>query len=188
MVNMRYVCVTVHKLNEWLGGQLFSFEAPQPPEWITYYIGQLEKGSDTGRIHAQIYAEANVGYSMRKWKEFFGKSAHIEPRRGTQEQAIAYCRKEDTFLGNFPIDPSSLDDVQSYRWEFGVRHSPSHQGHRHQILQEVFRDALAKPSYSEAMQWLKEQVPRDYVIYNVAISKCLKSEYNPQWTLPQQTN
>lgn len=66
---------------------------------IIYYVYQPEIGKETGYKHWQGYVEAKSAVGMSGWKDLLGKDAHIERRRGSQKQAIAYCKKEDTADG-----------------------------------------------------------------------------------------
>lgn len=75
-----------------------AFTKPEPcTEHIQYMVYQKEIGKETQREHYQGYVEFNDKFTMRSVKRIFGnESIHLEPRRGTQEQAINYCKKEDT--------------------------------------------------------------------------------------------
>lgn len=66
---------------------------------LSYLTFQYERGQETGRLHLQGYCEL----TDRKTKTlavlrrlFPQPHTHLEPRRGSQAQAIAYCSKEDT--------------------------------------------------------------------------------------------
>ena len=62
-----------------------------------YFVAQKEKAPDTGRLHWQGYVEVKEKCRIKKMKEVLGcPSAHLEPRRGSQEEAIAYCTKEES--------------------------------------------------------------------------------------------
>lgn len=99
------------------------------PEWISYMAWQMEIG-ENGTLHLQGYIEC-VG--KRSFKQLLavpgfdtqdeGYSVHFEVRRGTQAQAIAYCRKvDDTTVANTFSEygemkvqgkRSDLDDIKS---------------------------------------------------------------------------
>jgi len=55
--------------------------------------------------HFQGYVEFTSKLALTSVKQFLGSRAHIEPRSGTQDQAITYCSKEDTtpFRAGEPI-------------------------------------------------------------------------------------
>lgn len=66
---------------------------------ITYIIFGRETAPTTGTPHLQGYAEASTKLSLLQMKLIFGplSSIHLEPRRGTQSQAIEYCKKENNW-------------------------------------------------------------------------------------------
>lgn len=75
----------------------FSALGPMKGEKVQYIVYGLEKCPTTGRHHWQGYAEMiNNGYSAKTVKQQCGleDTCHIEPRKGTQEEAIVYCQKE----------------------------------------------------------------------------------------------
>lgn len=59
------------------------------------WIGQLEEGHETHHRHFQLYVEAPNAIRFSTWKRLC-PDAHVEPRQGTKEQAIAYVTKSDT--------------------------------------------------------------------------------------------
>jgi len=66
---------------------------------ISYLVFQRERGNETNREHWQGYAEAFEGLTIKQWQSQLGCPAcHIEKRKGTQSQAIEYCKKSDTQL------------------------------------------------------------------------------------------
>lgn len=82
---------------------VFTVNNPQgdldPAAWpnTVFCVWQLERGGENGTPHFQGYAELSKRSTLAKLKAFDGlERAHIEARRGTQAQAIAYCEKEDT--------------------------------------------------------------------------------------------
>lgn len=70
------------------------------PQWdekkMTYLIYKEEKGAG-GLEHWQGYAEGKQ-MALSTWKKIL-PGAHIEARRGTQDQAIAYVQKPETTVG-----------------------------------------------------------------------------------------
>lgn len=75
-----------------------SFIEPKPnTESIQYLVYQKEIGKKTKREHYQGYVELTDKFSGKLVKKLFrDDTIHIEPRRGTQQQAIDYCKKSDT--------------------------------------------------------------------------------------------
>lgn len=81
---------------------------------MCYLVYQQERCPETGALHYQGYVELIAQKSLRQLKDLLGSSTiHIERRRGTQAEAIAYCKK----------DESRVDGP----WEFGT---PKEQGRR----------------------------------------------------------
>lgn len=58
-----------------------------------YIVYGLEKG-DSGTTHYQGYVEFEDKVRLATARNRLGGRAHVEPRRGTQEQAITYCKKD----------------------------------------------------------------------------------------------
>lgn len=72
------------------------------PKWCQFAVGQLEKCPDTGRVHLQAYIEVSNdeckgGVRLRAIQQWL-PGAHIEARKGSQQQAMDYCEKEETRL------------------------------------------------------------------------------------------
>lgn len=69
---------------------------PQLEDNMNFLIYQEEIG-ESGTYHLQGYCEYKTQTGLAAVKESLGtNTAHLEPRRGTQAEAIAYCQKEDT--------------------------------------------------------------------------------------------
>lgn len=64
---------------------------------ISYLVYQLERCPNTGRLHIQGYAEFNAQLRLGAIQRLFGdQKMHVEPRRGTAQQARDYCLKEES--------------------------------------------------------------------------------------------
>lgn len=65
---------------------------------ISYLCYGKEVG-DSGTPHLQGYLELSAPHTLSSLKKFLGlpKEIHLEPRRGTQAQAIEYCKKDGLF-------------------------------------------------------------------------------------------
>lgn len=59
-------------------------------------IYSIEECPSTKRLHIQGYAECSKQTRFNTVKSKLPEGTHIEIRKGTQEQAIAYCMKLDT--------------------------------------------------------------------------------------------
>lgn len=88
---------------------------------IKYIIYQHEQCPSTGREHLQGYCELSKQLRLTTLRDKFlrgsNDSFHVETRRGTQEQAIAYASKLDTRLhGPYtfgtPNTPGNRTDLQ----------------------------------------------------------------------------
>lgn len=69
-----------------------------PLSIFSYLIVGEEVCPETGRIHYQSYGELKNKTTLPVLKKMLGEKTHIEARRGTQAQAIEYCKKEKKYL------------------------------------------------------------------------------------------
>ena len=72
------------------------------------YVGQLERGKG-GFVHWQVLVENETPIRFATLKRKL-PTAHIEPRRGTVAEAVAYCMKEDSRVDGEP--PLQHGDIQ----------------------------------------------------------------------------
>lgn len=64
---------------------------------VKYACYQIERSPETQKLHIQGYLELSKPSRMGPVKEILKNSkAHLEPRKGTREQARDYCRKEES--------------------------------------------------------------------------------------------
>jgi len=94
--------------------------ALDPEGWkdMRYCIYQEEVGEE-GTYHYQGYVEFNVKKRMSEVKLYDGlEGAWLGQRRGTQAEAIAYCKKkDDTYIdgpyeyGEFKLEPGKRNDL-----------------------------------------------------------------------------
>jgi len=71
--------------------------APILGDVIKYAVYQHEKCPETERLHVQGYLEFSKSLRYAAIKKLLGDPAvHLEARRGTREQAIEYCKKEES--------------------------------------------------------------------------------------------
>ena len=85
---LRNACVT---LNNYTDAQILEIRA-LAEDMCSYLVYGLEEGKEKGTPHLQIYAEFHEQTTFGKVHKAFCKG-HIEPRRGTPEQAAGYCKK-----------------------------------------------------------------------------------------------
>lgn len=62
---------------------------------VAYYCWQVERCPDTGRLHTHLYCRGSVMLSFAYLGRCF-PGWHLEIRKGTEAQAVAYCTKEET--------------------------------------------------------------------------------------------
>ncbi len=80
------------------------------------YLVYQEEIAASGTYHFQGYCEFKKQMSLNPAKLLLGgATVHIEPRRGTQAQAIAYCKKEDTRIPMTEIFEEGTPRVQGKR-------------------------------------------------------------------------
>lgn len=64
---------------------------------IKFATWQLEECPETKRLHLQGYIELKTSRRLSGTKSLFvGQSVHLERRKGTQQDAIDYCTKQDS--------------------------------------------------------------------------------------------
>ena len=114
---------------------------PCPSADLAFIVCQVETAPQTGQVHVQGYCEftskrrlpqgAQWTLLSRSLPREFINSVHVEGRRGTQEQAIEYCVKDDSSL-------LRDEDGGEYRIRFsaGVPVS-SRQGRRTDLVEVV---------------------------------------------------
>lgn len=100
-------CWTLNNPTEEEKEKLLTIQSTSPE--IRYLIFQLEQG-EQGTPHLQGYIELLSRKTLRQTKNILDNDRlHLEVRRGTAEEAITYCKKEDGRLAG--------------PWEFGTRSS-----------------------------------------------------------------
>ncbi len=91
---------------------------------LTYMIFQQEVG-ENGTPHYQGYVETRINKRLNQMRSTYDARAHWEPRRGSQQQAIDYCSKEETRVAG--------------PWQCGEKRITA-QGRRNDIV--AFKDAI----------------------------------------------
>lgn len=106
-----------------------------------FIVYQKEKGSEEGTDHYQGYVQLSKPSKLGGMKKLNSR-AHWEPRRGSHDQAVAYCTKEDTRVS----DPVYLGDpvVQGQRNDIRALHEAVVSGKTDVVLQEEFTEAYYK--------------------------------------------
>jgi len=113
MAQSRYWCFTIHSTNQH-PYQLSDYDFSKSIPKITYLITQAETSPSTNQEHWQGYVEFERKQRINAVKEaLYCDWAHLETRKGTQDQARAYCRKAETSIPDTQyeygiIDPSTI--------------------------------------------------------------------------------
>jgi len=140
----QFWCMT---LNNYTNDEEFELLFPELP--ITYIIIGYETG-ESGTPHMQMYMEVNHKVRMTTMKRWPGFSrVHFESRKGTQEEAINYCKKDGLWF------------------EIGEKKKKLGRGQRRD-LDEV-REAANEGGMKEVSSWGNAQqirVAEKYLTYN----------------------
>lgn len=132
---------------------------PTEHQHLRYMVYQLEECPTTGRIHYQGYAEFTLSLAMSTVKSALGDPAvHLEGRRGSQADAIAYCTKEDTrlpgtepFEYGTPAKDRTRTDLTSFRTDIL-------NGRSDLELSETHTNAFARyPRFVDRLRFAKQQ-------------------------------
>lgn len=157
-MNLRYCMVTIH-----IDGQYWH---PHFVDWsvtgLSYLTGQLEQGETSGALHWQLYGEAVRPISLSKWKEsLMCPWAHIEPRFGSVSKALEYVHKSTTRVHGPETDFTYGTATESTR-------------ERNTLSESPYKRALTSENVGQALDILREQAPRDFVVYFPSIKRNLK--------------
>ena len=135
---------------------------------VRYVIAGLETCPSTGKLHWQGYLETRVPTDMSTVKILTNCPwAHLESRRGSQEQAIDYVRKEDTGV----LD----EDGNKVLFEIGQQASNGKRGASSK--NQNYARVLEAPTYQEALQLCQELEPADYVRFHSAVKRGLTAHF-----------
>jgi len=105
---------------------------------MKYLCYQFEVSPTTGKKHQQGYVEFITKKALGGAKKILGSKVHLEIRRGTQQQAIEYCKKPK------PAEVVKYDDDCFQFKEFGV---PIKQGERKDLVSYVDDIKKGKTEY-----------------------------------------
>jgi len=124
-------------------------------EQVNYAVGQLEEAPDTGRRHIQLFVQFRKRIRLSGINGGLGLSSgdhHSERRRGTVDEAIAYCSKSDSRIAG--------------PWYFGER--PSKTGQRNDL-----ESACNTLREHKSLKRLAEEFPTAYVKYQRGFKELL---------------
>lgn len=133
--------------------------------FVSYTIFQEELAPTTKRKHLQGYIELTQPMTIEGVKRIFmDGSLHLEVRRGTQEQAIAYASKEDTRIAG-PWDfgkkkcqgrRSDIDEIwEDIQENFTLKEIlGKHQGNALRMIHAIERGALIHHGFCSLDSWI----------------------------------
>ena len=131
---------------------LFDETVPPFPDYVRYAIYQREKCPESGRLHYQGYMEFNspkkIG-GLKKWSS----TAHFESRRGSREEARAYCMKEES-----RVSPP----VEFGKWTAG-------QGHRTDL------DSACELIKKHGVKRVAEELPAVFVKFHKGLKELART-------------
>lgn len=118
---------------------------------IKYIVWQREKCPRTGHLHLQGYVEFRKPCRFRQAKTWLGDPRiHIESRRGSRNDAILYCKKNET------RDKTGGD---AGPWEKGTKSKSNNQAKK--VLEKVVHDIKQGATFDEIV----EEYPVAYIQY-----------------------
>jgi len=155
----RNYCFTLHLPEEWqlsddTGAQwITELLIPTLPtyELFKFSAFQLERCPETGNLHVQGYVELTKPQRFTWIKSNWGLfvNGHFERRRGTRDQAIAYCEKEESRVRG--------------PWRIG---NDSGQGARTDLM-----EIAEKIKGEESIRSIAEQHPASFIRYARGIER-----------------
>jgi hypothetical protein len=96
---------------------------PILPNGCNFFAGQLERCPTTGRLHLQCVIQYTHAVTYKRVLRDFEATGHLEQRKGTWDESIAYVTKEETRV--------------SGPWEFGERPTPGKRSDLDSVIQTV---------------------------------------------------
>lgn len=149
-----------------------AFTEPHVPvthKHFRYAIFQKERCPETKREHYQGYIEFSQGIKLQPLKlAFEDDTVHFEGRRGTREQARAYCMKADTQLeapkefGEWTQNRGARVDLQEARTIIMIKRK------REELYQDPELDQIMTkfPKWAEnVLQTKKDDIQVDIELY-----------------------
>lgn len=93
MSKTKYYCFTLNNYND---NDIQRLRDANDNTRVSYIVFGREVG-ESGTPHLQGYIELNLRSTMGQVKSILGSRVHLEARRGTAEEASAYCKKDGEF-------------------------------------------------------------------------------------------
>ena len=137
---------------------------PEKCDFLKYAVWQKEKAPETGHIHYQGYIELTKKCRITALKKIY-PTIHFEIRKGTQQQAIDYCKKEETrvegpFIFGTPKKQGKRNDLIKLK-EYAVSHK-----RKRELPEKLYTSYAQYPKfYSEmALLYKPESKPRKTIL------------------------
>lgn len=150
MVSRNYVWT----LNNYTEDDVSALTSESFKEKVTYSIFAKEVGEKTKTPHLQGYTVFRSPQRLAGVKKLISGRIFAEPRRGSHQQALDYCKKSGDFTeyeGEPPKDKRS----------------------------DAFAEALSATSYDEACTIIRTKRARDWCISGEKIRESLKRQFVP---------
>lgn len=129
-----------------------------------YIIQQREKCPESGKIHIQGYAEFVSPVRFSVLQKHFGEKCHCEPRKGTQEEAINYCKKEDSRVTMYCEEGTPAAATGNMNAESKIEWIKSHPGAELNDFIEQFETEYLRYSNSMEKLWnMYKFVPKSFL-------------------------
>lgn len=139
----------------------------------SYLVAQLERCPDTGKLHWQGFMVAEKALTLVGMKRDFDNAAHWEPRMGTVQQAIDYCKKPESRV---------LRGCPHTEIEYGVPPEELQKGRRtdlEQLAQRIVEGA--------SMRTVAEANPAEYIRYFKGMQALQAVTLKPRSNPPEVT-
>lgn len=128
---------------------------------MKYMVYQLERAPTTGQLHWQGYVEFKNPRRMESVKRCLQlNGVHLEIRRGTPQEAAAYCKKEESRAQHPNAGPHEFGEV------------PAGQGHRSDL-----NTVVKLVTEGKSVEEIATTVPEQYIRYHRGI-EALVQHYN----------
>lgn len=134
-----------------------------------YMVYQIEEG-ETGTTHVQGYIEFTQTRRLSAVKRMLGGRCHLERRRGTRDQARAYCMKEESRVeGPFeygtwiPGGPGRRTDLYEIRERIGAGATEEELWDSH--FPTMVRNYRAIREYRHIKSTQRDAMPVVHVLY-----------------------
>lgn len=154
------------------------------------YIGQIERGEKSGRLHAQTYVESpmknpvRAGSIVRAVRAVTDDGDHrvsvdVEKAKGKPGSCVGYVTKGKTRVwgpwSNKPLDEWPDPDGDEHITRDDLYHAVMSEG---MSLREILADPALAVAASTCMQWLRQLInAREAAIYDAGVERPVQCVY-----------